>query len=194
VRLNKPRRLVSWRQTSQDWDIFGKQLELIFHTSIRIAADESTGISVVIRNDPVDKAQQQDLNEPEFCLDVYLEEIQSRFLVIYADNFYLYARFLHAACLATEPAEVDNLAFSNFQCERQNISLESWALTTRLRGSKIPGKFSFPDGFIIDYLLLIYTKENGSMAERGTALESFMPLDDLHILDELKPKSRIVLA
>jgi hypothetical protein len=176
--------------------INGKQLELLFHTSIRIA--DTTGMSIVTRNDPVDKAQRQDLNEPEFCFDVYPEEIQSQLLVIHAVTFNFMLDFSMPRHRTRGSGQY---GFFKFPVRKTTCFIRIISTDNETSSEQNTEKMfiliarDFYNGFIVHYLLLIYIKNNGSMAERGTALALFVPLDHLDILDELKPRrKRIVLA
>ena len=170
----------------------GKNLERIFHTSTRSAADD-TDISVVIRNDPVDKAQRHDLNEPDFYLDAYLEDIQSRLLIVDAISFTFLLDFskprhrnhgsgqhgLFEFPVRKTTCFVRIMSTDNETSSKQDIE-KTFILIAR----------DHVEGFIVHYLLLIYDKDDGNIAERGTTLQLFVPLDHLDILDELKPRRR----
>ena len=51
------------------------------------------------------------------------------------------------------------------------------------------------EGYISHYLMAITIQESTGLAERATVLELLIPLDELEILEEFKPrKQRIVLV
>lgn len=48
-------------------------------------------------------------------------------------------------------------------------------------------------GFVIHHLMLIKIQEGGGVAERATVLELLVPVDDLDILEECRPRRRRIV-
>jgi hypothetical protein len=186
----------------------GGRMEQIFATKGDCIASKN-GIGLTILNDPIHKAAQLESQDPEFHLDKYPTAERDGHL------------FITAICLSFTPnfsnprtgtyASGQNETFS-FRIKDVHCFLRIFSTDRYIPGTWTGEKWEIDhektavgtfillardhlQGFILHQLMLINMQEPSGLAERATVLELLIPLDELELLEELKPqKRRIVLA
>jgi hypothetical protein len=171
------------------------QFQSIFHTNPTEDV-RRTGICFEIRNDPVEKAARQSLGDSAFSID-YPAAVQAKILVIDAVCFQLVLDFskpLHRS------REIGAYGFFKISVGKKTCYIKILSTDSEISKYQYSKKTFILiardhfDGLISHYLLLIYSGDHEGIVERGTALELLIPLDELDILEELKPtRRRIVL-
>jgi hypothetical protein len=183
------------------------QMEQIF-TGKGDNITSKNGVGIIILNDPIHKAAQLEPPGPELHLDKYPAAEKDGYL------------FITAICLCFKPnfsiprsgtyASGQNETFS-FRIKDVNCLIrifstdryipgewtgENWIIDQKKQeeGTFILLARDHIQGFISHQLMLINVQESSGLAERVTILELLVPLDELEILEEFKPrKRRIVL-
>ena len=174
------------------------QLEPIFKTRNGHSANDND-ICIIIRNDPVNKASRCDPKEPVFHLDKYPLAEKSGYLFIDALCFHFSPDFRNPRRRIRISGEYENFTFvvRNTECYISIISTDREIAGKAEKEEKTFVLISRDHyrGFIKHHLLLIRLQKHSDIAERGTVLELYVPIDQLDVLEELKPqRRRIVLA
>ncbi|KIN02953.1 hypothetical protein OIDMADRAFT_27430 [Oidiodendron maius Zn] len=167
------------------------------------------GVGIIILNDPIHNAARVDPHDPEFQPDKYPTAEKAGYL------------FITAVCLCftpnfSQPRRGNYLSGQEeifaFKIKDVNCLLRIFS-TDRYIPRQWIGKHSIIEhekqnegtfillardhleGYISHSLMAITVQESTGLAERATILELLIPLDELEILEEFKPKKqRIVLV
>jgi hypothetical protein len=167
------------------------------------------GISLTILNDPIHKAAQLQSQDPEFHLDKYPTAERDGYLFITAICLSFTPNFSNprTGTYASGQNETFSFRIKDVRCPLRIFSTdryipgtwtgEHWEIDHEktAEGTFILLARDHIQGFILHQLMLINMQESSGLAERATVLELLIPLDELEVLEELKPrKRRIVLA
>lgn len=200
-------RLTKWISTSLDIKACkGGRLERIFPVNDDV--DGSKSISIVIQNDPIDKAMQINCTDLDFNLDQHPAAEQQGHLFITAACFHFVPDFRKPTRHMEVPGEHEMFATKvkgvqcliRITCTDRHIpghwnedewvlepsSQEMWTCMLLTR--------DHIEGYIVHHLLVLDIDEAGCVAERKTVMELLIPLEHLDVLEEFViRKRRIVL-
>ena len=166
-----------------------------------------TASAIVLRNDPIEKAARIEPLEPEFHLDQYPSTKEAGYLFITAVFFHFTPGFERPRTGSRQTGEYETFSVKirDVRCLIRIVSTDPW----------IPGQWvsdgwildeqkqeewtyilvarDHVQGFILHHLMLIKMQKQSGIAERATVLELLVPLDDLEILEEFRPRRRRVV-
>lgn len=188
------------------------KLDQIFATQCDSLARGNTGICVIIRNDPIEKASQETLPEVKSVLDHHPSAEEAGYLFVTAVFLHLKPDFRRPRTRVYQAGALATFSFlvRDVQCHIRIMSTDRW----------IPGRWDSErwvsdyekqeeqeewtcmlvardhiQGFVLHHLMLVKMRESGEIAERSTVFELLVPLEDLNVLEEFSPrKRRIILA
>ncbi|KAN0099764.1 Heterokaryon incompatibility protein (HET) domain containing protein [Hyaloscypha variabilis] len=169
----------------------------------------TTGVRLIILEDPIHKTIQRETQGPEFQIDKYPTAEKDGYL------------FITATCLSFKPDFSKPLSgtYANGQNETFAFKIKDVRCLIRIYSMDryIPGEWTGEhwiidpnkltegtfiliardhiQGFILHQLMLIKIQESTGLAERVTVMELLVPLDELEVLEEFKPRrQRIILV
>ena len=175
--------------------VSGGKLQRLFHLDM-VSIENSAGPSIIIRNDPVDRAKHLPRGEMTWVLQYLPNELQNRALLIYGTHLHLsldFSRPRHGQARSGMYGTFD-ISVNDVGCILQIMSTDKEVSATEgtAKTFMLLARDHL-DKFIIHYLLLVYYQANGLVAERGTTLKLFVPMENLDILEVLKPIKRETL-
>jgi hypothetical protein len=183
-------------------------MEQIFATKCYSPASDEI-VCIVLRNDPIDRAARLEPPELEFDLEQYPDAEEKGYLFITGIFLEFLPDFGRPRTGTYQAGQYETFSFRirEVQCHIRITSTdrwvpghwdaESWVLDLQKQDEWIFILIArdYAEGFILHHLMLIGMRNQRSIAERATVLELLVPLDNLEILEEFRPrKRRIVLV
>jgi hypothetical protein len=171
------------------------RLQRLFHTNTE-SADPEAGVSIIIRNDPVDKMRLCPGTESTLCIDSMPRIEQDRALFIDGTCFSFKLDFSQPRHQRSGSGLPGSFAFPvrKITCGLRIMSTDNEISRTQdVEKDFILLARDYYDKFIVHYLLLFYYGVDNPVAMRGTVLDLFVPMEHLDILEDLKPRREQVV-
>jgi len=180
----------------------------IFGTDGDINTDHD-GVCVVLRNDPIDRAIRVEQQESKLDVEQYPSAEAAGYLFISAVVLHFTPNFENPQTGTFQSGVYEQFSFriKGVRCLIRITSTDRW-----IPGQWISDKWVIDQqevkgwtciliardhiqSYILHHLMLIKTKDGDNVLERATVFELLVPLDELDVLEEFKPRKRqIVLA
>jgi len=185
----------------------GEMTQLFAATSDFPASNDT--VCIVLRNDPIEKAARNEPQEPEFHLDQYPSAEKAGYLFITAVFLHFTPNFERPRTGIQSAGEYETflLVINDVKCLIGITCTDRWIpghwdSDRWILDHQKPEEETFiliardhAHGFVSHHLMLVKTQEQNGIAQRATVLQLLVPLDDLDILEEFRPrKRRIVLG
>lgn len=169
----------------------------------------TTGVRLIILEDPIHKTTQREPQGSEFHIDKYPTAEKDGYLFITATCLSFKPDFSNplSGTYAAGQTETFSFKIKDVRCLIRIFSLdryipgewtgEHWIIDPNklTEGTFILLARDHIQGFILHQLMLINIQESSGLAERVTMMELLVPLDELEVLEEFKPRrQRIILV